>query len=225
MNRIGHIKLPTIAKYWGLRISTIKNVSIDEISSASRCFGCLLQLPLQKSHIKDRYFSNDDSLENLHLLCQTCHRDSEFLSDDNYWNWLKNRTTLDAIVSMADFEGKSLEELSILFSKMHNQWRKDIGSKIKIAIHKKRKLGLRYGTIPYGKKLLNDKKTLVDDEYELSVIDTMISLRGKNISYQKIGVILDETGIKCRSYPQKWNWSTIRSIILTISNQKLNNSI
>lgn len=58
------------------------------------CFACGLDCKtIDKAHIKPKRFFNSDkeanTPSNIHLLCRVCHTNSEMLSDDAYWEWMK----------------------------------------------------------------------------------------------------------------------------------------
>jgi hypothetical protein len=57
---------------------------------------------LDRAHIFPRCKGGSDGVENLHLLCATCHEDSEYLeSPDVYMNWLIERTVIDKMFSFS----------------------------------------------------------------------------------------------------------------------------
>lgn len=219
-----------VAKHWAKRISIIKSHPENEFNEAQRCFACLLPLPLQKAHIIPFNDTKDNSLENLHLLCQSCHRDSEFIQEDEYWEWLEDRTTLDCIVSMADFEGKSIKNMSKLFSAKHDQWRKDISIKTKEALHKKKAAGLAYtGISPYGKMRSPDGKRFIDNHEEIEIINMAIRGREKGYSFQQIADALTNKNIYGRD-GKPWRRMLIRKMIAStrpdlIKRPKVNRSL
>jgi hypothetical protein len=54
------------------------------------CFACGATANIERCHIKAKNEAGNDGVENLHLLCKSCHVDSEMLSGERYWIWLKN---------------------------------------------------------------------------------------------------------------------------------------
>jgi hypothetical protein len=58
------------------------------------CFKCLATddkyTIVERAHIKSHLNGGDESVENLHLLCGECHRNSEFYEDDVYWWWFND---------------------------------------------------------------------------------------------------------------------------------------
>lgn len=53
---------------------------------------------LERAHITARSDGGSDEVENLHLLCHVCHKSSEFLTGEDYFTWLENRTFMDASI-------------------------------------------------------------------------------------------------------------------------------
>jgi hypothetical protein len=53
------------------------------------CFACGTALNIERCHIKAKSEGGSDEKENLHLLCKSCHIESEMLSGDRYWIWFK----------------------------------------------------------------------------------------------------------------------------------------
>ncbi len=56
------------------------------------CFACGSTLDIQRCHIQAKSTGGSDDESNLHLLCAKCHIESEMLSGERYWVWLKNMT-------------------------------------------------------------------------------------------------------------------------------------
>jgi len=80
-----------IKEHWRERLVGLKFDSDFEYDEADYCFGCgMYNGPTQRAHIVARCISHDDSAENIHLLCAACHKDSEFLDAEKYWDWFNN---------------------------------------------------------------------------------------------------------------------------------------
>ena len=60
-----------------------------------RCFACGIDEHVDRAHINARSQGNSDHAENLHMLCNSCHQDSEYLYEDIYWTWFKNKYKRD----------------------------------------------------------------------------------------------------------------------------------
>ena len=56
------------------------------------CFACdFINETTEKAHIKARCNGGNDEPDNLHLLCPQCHKASEFMEGQAYWNWIADR--------------------------------------------------------------------------------------------------------------------------------------
>ena len=77
-------KMPSrnaIAVFW--------NDKLDYIN-ANSCFACHWGGLLERCHIIARHNGGSDGVENLHVLCNTCHDASEYIEGDQYFNWLNH---------------------------------------------------------------------------------------------------------------------------------------
>jgi hypothetical protein len=75
-------KMPSrkaIASFWN-----------DELgyNNGNNCFACHWGGALERCHITARHNGGSDGVENLHVLCQACHDDSEAIEGKQYLNWL-----------------------------------------------------------------------------------------------------------------------------------------
>lgn len=101
-------KIPTkhkIKEYWKHRIVEMKKDifnSIDHLERGDFCFACglLTNNHTERAHIIARVSGGTDNVDNLHLLCSICHKDSELFEGDRYFEWFKNRNHVDAIMSI-----------------------------------------------------------------------------------------------------------------------------
>lgn len=53
------------------------------------CMACGFYKDVQRCHILPLCDGGDNSLKNIHLLCRNCHAESEFLSGEAYWDWMR----------------------------------------------------------------------------------------------------------------------------------------
>ena len=88
-------KMPSrqkIAKWWAGRFNK-KGWEIDwEIVHNSQCFACgRTRLRLERAHIMPRCKGGNDSVQNLHILCVSCHAESEYLYGLKYWRWYRHK--------------------------------------------------------------------------------------------------------------------------------------
>ena len=63
------------------------------------CFACGRQGHVEKCHIVPYNGGDNDTVDNLHLLCPLCHKESEVLSGDAYFDWIKNKESYFNVVS------------------------------------------------------------------------------------------------------------------------------
>ena len=113
-------KMPSalaIRKHWAEALWSIKGFdSIDEFMDPLPCFACGMhfgKLKPERSHIKARVEGGGDNVENLHMLCRYCHKDSEILQGDRYWSWFYARNSYDMLLSAASRGGLNLSQLLV----------------------------------------------------------------------------------------------------------------
>ncbi|MDA9868119.1 HNH endonuclease [Synechococcus sp. AH-224-I15] len=99
-----------IAWYWADRlVAKGKGQDPEEFLDGRRCFACGRKedhLVIQRAHIRAAVSFKGGwphSFENLHLLCTSCHTDSEFLEGEAYVSWfsqmdLAGRVSLDLLI-------------------------------------------------------------------------------------------------------------------------------
>lgn len=82
-------------------------------SVLSICFACGTSAGTQRCHIVPKHFGGGDNLENLHLLCNECHLESEGLtSKDIYFEWFSKKDSTNS----GSFQ--RLKNLSIFYAKL-----------------------------------------------------------------------------------------------------------
>lgn len=97
----------TIKNHWASRFHLLGGGfdSLAEFMHADYCWACGMICGdpkvgwTERAHILARCEGGTDDAENIHLLCPTCHKDSEFLSGEEYWAWLRNRENMDSLES------------------------------------------------------------------------------------------------------------------------------
>lgn len=109
-------KMPTenaIRKYWSESLWEIKGFdSADEFINKGTCFACGMDAGgIERAHIKAKCEGGSDTVENLHMLCHVCHKDSEFLSGDQYADWFHSRSVMDMLISAACRRGFNASSL------------------------------------------------------------------------------------------------------------------
>lgn len=75
-----------IAAYWIGR-----HEKIQDESDADYCFACGDHYRVERAHITPRTDGGADTVENLHILCASCHIESEFLTGESYWHWFDQK--------------------------------------------------------------------------------------------------------------------------------------
>lgn len=97
-------KMPTeraIREHWADRLWRDKGYdSRAEFMERGTCFACGME-GNERAHIVARVAGGNDDLENLHVLCGVCHKDSEFLDGEKYMSWLMQRNAIDRLISEA----------------------------------------------------------------------------------------------------------------------------
>lgn len=80
------------------------------------------------------------------------------------------------------------------------------------AMAHKRRAGERLGNLPYGKRVAEDGKTLVADQFELGVLHLMTGRRAAGWTYRGIANELNLCGLRSRS-GRPWAASTVQQIL------------
>jgi hypothetical protein len=76
------------------------------------CFACgMASKGLERAHITARCNGGSDTVENLHMLCHCCHKDSEVVEGEAYWEWFWSRTMEDVCISAMLKTGKNVWQL------------------------------------------------------------------------------------------------------------------
>lgn len=97
-----------VIDHWAERLIEWGKATPDQIAERERfCFACGLSplwtmsdFDLARAHILARTKGGSDGVENLHLLCDECHKASEGLDGDVYWTWFHDRRLLDSILQL-----------------------------------------------------------------------------------------------------------------------------
>jgi hypothetical protein len=69
-----------------------------------------------RAHIVPRACGGPDTVENLHILCDWCHHNSEFLEGDTYWRWLGRQNLFMSLPATFARFGMSLAKVLSLSS-------------------------------------------------------------------------------------------------------------
>lgn len=93
-----------------------------------------------------------------------------------------------------------------------NQWERDtISERTRDALHLKIVKNERAGQIPYGWRLAEDGKTLIEHEKEQRAIELIKDLHGKGYSFRAICRELEKEGHQPAG--KKWHHQTIKNIL------------
>jgi len=92
--------------------------------------------------------------------------------------------------------------------------RDQISERTSTAMAHKKSKGERVGTIPFGFTLLDDGKTLVEDQKEQGIIELLELLRESGLSYGKISDILNRKSVPTKKIGAKWQGTTVRNILM-----------
>jgi len=101
-----------IRSYWAPKLVAIgKFSSAQDLEHSKVCFACGLRSIVERAHIISKVTNGADQIDNLHLLCPTCHKDSELLESELYLNWFLKRTALDKLLSSYLKYGGNLSDI------------------------------------------------------------------------------------------------------------------
>ena len=76
-----------------------KHAKIWGDDAGDYCFACGDSFRLERAHITPRDKGGKDEASNLHVLCASCHKQSEASSD--YWFWFERKKSLPDAVHVA----------------------------------------------------------------------------------------------------------------------------
>ncbi len=101
-----------IREHWGPRLWKSKGFdSLAEFLCGDYCFACGFDnngSTTERAHILALCSGGNNQPSNLHCLCSLCHKNSEHLNGDLYWDWFNKRTVMDRILSKAAQSGSNL---------------------------------------------------------------------------------------------------------------------
>lgn len=78
-----------IAKRWVPILTKLYNHDASHIVKNLQCFACGRAGVLDRAHIVPRHKGGSDDLSNLHLLCKSCHAESDLFHGRQYWRWFR----------------------------------------------------------------------------------------------------------------------------------------
>lgn len=78
-----------IAKRWAHILTKLYEHDASHITKNLQCFACGRTGVLDRAHIIPKHKGGSDNLSNLHLLCRSCHAESDFFHGRRYWRWFR----------------------------------------------------------------------------------------------------------------------------------------
>jgi hypothetical protein len=93
-----------------------------KVKATDRCWICMtFTKHLQKCHLQALSKGGDDHLDNLVLLCPTCHRETEGMSNNDFWHHVETYTDHFWIHTL-----KRAYNLDLVSSDMYSRLEKEI---------------------------------------------------------------------------------------------------
>lgn len=106
--RIGMPLHPEIRNYWVNKIDFKRKNHCDEYEflhgdlGSYFCFACgMADDGLERAHIKSIFDGGSNDASNIHILCKTCHKASEFITGHDYFDWFYKRDMITSLVQRA----------------------------------------------------------------------------------------------------------------------------
>lgn len=98
-----------IREYWSERLYAFNDSHFDsaeELKEENLCFACGCDdVKCERAHIIAKCEGGSDNESNLHMLCPTCHKNSEYLTLNDYFLWIKSRTMFDMLIARSSRMG------------------------------------------------------------------------------------------------------------------------
>lgn len=90
-----------IAAFWAERLVDLERADCQEEVDGNWCFACGWEGKIERAHILAVSEGGDNLVSNLHLLCDGCHRASEPLSGQDYWEWFASQNAITGLINWA----------------------------------------------------------------------------------------------------------------------------
>lgn len=108
-------RMPTknqIKEYWWKRLVELeKFICKDEVFEDDYCFACGFEAITERAHILAKCEGGSDEPSNLHLLCSHCHKTSEMLNGERYWQWFEKQNIFDVYAQIYFSNGGTWADL------------------------------------------------------------------------------------------------------------------
>ena len=85
--------------------------SLSEFHEDDYCFACGMKAHTQRAHILPKNRGGSDDASNIHLLCEVCHKQSEFISGADYDRWLRGQSAISMALGIYAYNGLGAQEL------------------------------------------------------------------------------------------------------------------
>lgn len=72
-------------------------IRAESVLKTWQCFCCGQPGSLDRAHIRPLALGGSNSVENLHLLCRSCHIESENFQGEGYWRWFLSKPFLGSM--------------------------------------------------------------------------------------------------------------------------------
>ena len=95
-----------IRKHWAQQYKRFGHYdSPAEALEAGVCMACGVSEKCERAHIVALADGGANDASNLHMLCRCCHKASEGMSGEQYWDWIFHRTVADMLIQRAAIAG------------------------------------------------------------------------------------------------------------------------
>ena len=161
-----------IRKFWfseeGIELLRSKTGII--ISSIQGCMTCGTLGYVECCHIVAKVNGGSYNEDNLHLLCKSCHLESEYFEDERYWRWFRNKYIRDYKEPFQRIE----ERLNLLDLSMKEIFKLHFLGKTETALQMVEKSVDKW-TSDYVKGLLGDNETELSDDDASKLAESMFN--------------------------------------------------
>jgi hypothetical protein len=79
------------------------------------CFACGIEAVTERCHIVAHSKTQNNNVNNIHLLCRSCHEESENMMGKMYWDWLKAKNVDMALIEQ---ENRKFSNLKLIANEL-----------------------------------------------------------------------------------------------------------
>lgn len=91
-------KLECSSKFW-MDDEAAESCTKNEFEKLDTCFACGSKARTQRCHILPKCEGGTDEIDNLHLLCEFCHTESEYFSGELYNEWFEFKNPTNSLMN------------------------------------------------------------------------------------------------------------------------------